>query len=843
VVDNILTYTYSAAGDRTKLEELDGSVSQWTYDRARQLTSEQRTGAVAFHVTYSYDPVGNRTLETDAAALTTFVFDAANQLSSAERTSGITTYAHDADGNRTQLAAPAWQVDYTWDEQNRLTRADTPSQTVSMQYDALSRRTAKENAAGTHEFTFDGKKILEERDGAGNVDHEYTSTLDEYGDLLSDYDGAANTAYQFDALGSTAALLDESASVTDRYVYRAFGEIASHTGASDTPFTFVGRQSYQHDSELDLYFATSRHLDPVVGRWTSQDPIRWQAGDENLYRYVKNNPASVVDPSGEQELTPEQQAYVAEERRFILGGDPLAAQQFLNQQGQQELFLADFPSSPTDRDPRATALRELDLLLDEIREGLRRRDERDDFERQKQAEIERAQREQIERATKAREAEAAERQQKFHWGRSRSELLQEQEARVPLNAESYAGVLAEGLAELGETLNKIFIVATTAWDEDVVEQRGHRLARKADVHGETDPGFWFLTYEFLRDYVVPVDPVAESVVGYDIGEDRAIEGDELIQRRAASVAIFSTWTAMLTRATAQAFPSLGRAMYPPRPLRAPSGSSRQFTGLAPRSAAGTAGVAVAHESLGSFSIFVDEALANTGALPVLQTLAGAGMDVAGIARLSTAVVGSSAFRQVLVGTFQPLLRRVARMVAGSEVDELAESGKQWTQPLAKKGHGASEGVAPRGTVPHGFITVDEFGNFGAAITRKMRGAGYDDVQAVLQGSGVTGARAMSKPGIPAGTPFDVLKASDFDVALVSPKLLAKAKELGIPLRGGGYRTGPLWPGNLRAMGVGDLSDDLLKTLYQHEGRRINFMIFESMEEALKRGPSIRIPGT
>ncbi len=256
-------------------------------------------------------------MENEAAALTTCAYDPANQLSWAQSAAGITTYAHDADGNRTQVASPAWQVDFTWDEQSRLTRADTPSETVSMQYDALSRRTAKENAGGTHEFTFDGKKILEERDGAGAVAHEYTSTLDEYGDLLSDYDGAATAAYQFDALGSTAALLNESASVTDRYVYRAFGEIASHTGTADTPFTFVGKQSYQHDSELDLYFATSRHLDPVTGRWLSQDPIRWQAGDENLYRYVRNNPASAVDPSGEQiewpatlVLTPREQARV-----------------------------------------------------------------------------------------------------------------------------------------------------------------------------------------------------------------------------------------------------------------------------------------------------------------------------------------------------------------------------------------------------------------------------------------------------------------------------------------------------------------------------------------------------
>ncbi len=48
-------------------------------------------------------------------------------------------------------------------------------------------------------------------------------------------------------------------------------------------------------------------------------------------------------------------------------------------------------------------------------------------------------------------------------------------------------------------------------------------------------------------------------------------------------------------------------------------------------------------------------------------------------------------------------------------------------------------AAPNRVVPHGFITPDEFGHFRSAISRKMRGAGYD-VQAVLQGRGVTGVR-------------------------------------------------------------------------------------------------------
>jgi hypothetical protein len=37
-----------------------------------------------------------------------------------------------------------------------------------------------------------------------------------------------------------------------------------------------------------------------TGRWTSRDPLGFDAGDSNLYRYVNNNPQNGVDPSGLQ---------------------------------------------------------------------------------------------------------------------------------------------------------------------------------------------------------------------------------------------------------------------------------------------------------------------------------------------------------------------------------------------------------------------------------------------------------------------------------------------------------------------------------------------------------------
>jgi len=37
---------------------------------------------------------------------------------------------------------------------------------------------------------------------------------------------------------------------------------------------------------------------PLLGRWMEEDPLGFEAGDVNLYRYVGNDPTSAVDPSG-----------------------------------------------------------------------------------------------------------------------------------------------------------------------------------------------------------------------------------------------------------------------------------------------------------------------------------------------------------------------------------------------------------------------------------------------------------------------------------------------------------------------------------------------------------------
>jgi hypothetical protein len=47
-----------------------------------------------------------------------------------------------------------------------------------------------------------------------------------------------------------------------------------------------------------LNLAVFREVNPRTGRWDSQDPLGFGAGDSDLYRYVGNDPTGAIDPDG-----------------------------------------------------------------------------------------------------------------------------------------------------------------------------------------------------------------------------------------------------------------------------------------------------------------------------------------------------------------------------------------------------------------------------------------------------------------------------------------------------------------------------------------------------------------
>jgi RHS repeat-associated protein len=108
--------------------------------------------------------------------------------------------------------------------------------------------------------------------------------------------------YLTDHLNSVRLVLDASGAILDQIAYDAFGNIVARLNPLlDNPILFASRQ---FDAETGLYSNRARYLDPTTGRWTTQDPLGFAAGDANLYRYVGNRATLATDPSGYSEQLP-----------------------------------------------------------------------------------------------------------------------------------------------------------------------------------------------------------------------------------------------------------------------------------------------------------------------------------------------------------------------------------------------------------------------------------------------------------------------------------------------------------------------------------------------------------
>ena len=94
-------------------------------------------------------------------------------------------------------------------------------------------------------------------------------------------------------------LKDNTQAQQSTFSYWPYGEVKASSGSTSTPFQYVGTLGYYRDSASKTY-VRARYLDTQKGRWRSQDPIGFDGGDYNLYRYVRNRPTVYKDPSGRQ---------------------------------------------------------------------------------------------------------------------------------------------------------------------------------------------------------------------------------------------------------------------------------------------------------------------------------------------------------------------------------------------------------------------------------------------------------------------------------------------------------------------------------------------------------------
>jgi len=146
--------------------------------------------------------------------------------------------------------------------------------------------------------------VLLETDETDALTARYTNRPEQFGKLLSQYrieeEKIVERFYHFDGEQSTSALTDAIETVTDTFIYTAFGEEVARSGTTTNPFGYKGAVGYYTNPDTDDIYVRARTYEPALGCWLSADPIGFIDGP-NLYRayFVPGG----IDPSGELTIT------------------------------------------------------------------------------------------------------------------------------------------------------------------------------------------------------------------------------------------------------------------------------------------------------------------------------------------------------------------------------------------------------------------------------------------------------------------------------------------------------------------------------------------------------------
>ena len=300
-----VSYAYNARNQPLTLARSNGVSTTYTYDplgRVSSLTHLAGT-TVLNSQAYNYDVAGNRTdYSTDIAqSLTTLPrtnqYDDDNRLVSSTTQSGTTSYAYDNNGNLISETGPTGNTTYNWDARNRLASIVNPNgETISFRYDfagnLISQRTTGPGLDYARNFLLDDltNVVHESNSGGGQFAYLTGRHIDDHLAVATD-----NGSVEFglmDPLNSTVAAVDQTGAVQGRFFYEPFGQT---TVAGDTYlFQYTGRVPISGK----LYYYRARYYDSELGRFISEDPVGFGGGDVNLYRYVLNDPISLVDPLG-----------------------------------------------------------------------------------------------------------------------------------------------------------------------------------------------------------------------------------------------------------------------------------------------------------------------------------------------------------------------------------------------------------------------------------------------------------------------------------------------------------------------------------------------------------------
>ena len=284
-----LKYGYDPAGDLTsRLDRRLEAETTYTYDALGRLTEFDPPGEGA--TAYSYDKAGNRT----EAGGTTYSYDALNQLTEA---SDGTTYSYDGDGRMIGKVKGPEETTYEWDPLDHLAKVEGPSGAESYAYDGLERLSEHKGSGGTKVFHYGdlGDDPILDTGAEGETLESYVQGP---AGLLEERSGGTTDYPLANAHGDITALTNEAGDVQSRQEYGPWGEQLS---GPSLEMGYLGAQQRRSDSATGLIQMGQRVYDPLLGQFTSEDPVLGRIGISpsfNHYAYVWDDPLGLYDLDG-----------------------------------------------------------------------------------------------------------------------------------------------------------------------------------------------------------------------------------------------------------------------------------------------------------------------------------------------------------------------------------------------------------------------------------------------------------------------------------------------------------------------------------------------------------------
>jgi RHS repeat-associated protein len=100
--------------------------------------------------------------------------------------------------------------------------------------------------------------------------------------------------YVYDGLGSVLEEVDQNGNVNAYRKYDVYASVRSGQPGMSRQ-RFVGSLGHQFDDETGLIYMRARYVDPVLGRFVSEDP---GGSGNNWFTYCSDNPVNFVDKDG-----------------------------------------------------------------------------------------------------------------------------------------------------------------------------------------------------------------------------------------------------------------------------------------------------------------------------------------------------------------------------------------------------------------------------------------------------------------------------------------------------------------------------------------------------------------